>query len=170
LFHDARYGAVLAGSKRGMESLLWGAESLPAADAALLGSEMLPSAGVAILRASGSDHTLAIKFGPHGGGHGHFDKLSFISYANGARQAADPGTQAYGAKSHATWDKMTVAHNTIAVDEKTQAGATGRLLDWMPLPSATAIRVSAGPVYTGVEMERTIVHTGSSTLDVAAAR
>jgi hypothetical protein len=170
LFHDARYGAVLAGSKRGIESLLWGFEKPPAADAALLASEMLPFAGVAILRPRGSDHTVAIKFGPHGGGHGHFDKLSFISYANGERQAADPGTQAYGAKSHATWDKMTVAHNTIAVDEKPQTESTGRVLDWMPLPSATAIRVSAGSVYPGVEIERSIVHTGDYTLDIAAAR
>ena len=111
-----------------------------------------------------------MKFGPHGGGHGHFDKLSFISYARGARQAADPGTQAYGAKSHNTWDKMTVAHNTISVDGKPQAESTGKLLEWNPGAQATEIRLSAGAVYPGVEMERTLVHTAEYTLDIAEAR
>lgn len=169
LFGDARYLALVRGAARGVDSLLWGAESPPAGEPVALASEVLPSAGLATLRVRGSDHTLAIKFGPHGGGHGHFDKLSFVSYANGTRLAADPGTQAYAARSHATWDKMTVAHNTITVDERTQAQSTGRLLEWIPRPDVTAIRVSAGPVYPKIEMERTMVHTADYTLDIAEA-
>jgi hypothetical protein len=170
LFKDARYLTVATRTGRGLESLLWGSPEFTAGTAAPLGSELLSSSGIAILRAQGSDHTLAVKFGPHGGGHGHFDKLSFISYARGARQAADPGTQAYGAKSHNTWDKMTVAHNTISVDGKPQAEATGMLLEWNPGAEASEIRLSAGTVYPGVEMERTLVHTAEYTLDIAEAR
>jgi hypothetical protein len=170
LFHDPRYLAVLDGTTRGREALLWGEASLPAGRPPELSSAVLPVAGVATLRVRGSDHTVGIKFGPHGGGHGHNDKLTFVSYANGARQAADPGTQAYAAPSHSTWDKTTVAHNTIVVDEHTQEQSTGRLLDWFPLPDATAIRLSAGPVYPGIEMELTLVHTADYTLDVAEAR
>ncbi|MGH9668393.1 MAG: heparinase II/III domain-containing protein, partial [Bryobacteraceae bacterium] len=170
LFHDARYVPLIRQSSRGLESLLWGAGSLPAGESPALSSDVLPTAGLATLRVRGSDHTLAIKFGPHGGGHGHFDKLTFIDYANGAHLAVDPGTQAYGAKTHATWDKMTVAHNTVVVDEKTQAAATGRLLEWVPLPRVTAIRASAGPVYPNVDMERTMVQTAEYTLDVVDVR
>jgi hypothetical protein len=170
LFADARYLAVAKPAPRGLESLLWGAPSLAAADPAPLTSALLEAAGIAILRVSGSDHTLAVKFGPHGGGHGHFDKLSFISYANGARQAVDPGTQAYGAKSHATWDKTTIAHNTLSIDGKPQAESTGKLLEWNPGPGATEIRLSAGPVYPGLEIERTLVHTAAYTLDITEAR
>ncbi len=170
LFKEPRYLAVVRGSKRSLDSMLWGAPSLAAAESPKLGSELLPAAGIATLRVRESDHTLAIKFGPHGGGHGHFDKLSFVSFANGKHLAADPGTQAYAAKSHATWDKLTVAHNTITVDEHTQVESTGRLLDWTPLPSATMIRLSAGPAYPGVELERTIVHTAGYTLDIFNAR
>jgi hypothetical protein len=133
-------------------------------------SELQESAGIAVLRVAGSDHTLAIRFGPHGSGHGHFDKLSLISYAHGARQAVDPGTQAYAAETHDTWDKMTIAHNIISVDGLVQRAATGRLLEWLPKPDVTAIRVSAGPVYPGVELERTLVHTAEYTLDVFTAR
>ncbi len=170
LFGDARYLTVTKGAARGLESLLWGAEQLSSGTAAPLGSELMEADGVAILRVKGSDHTVAVKFGPHGGGHGHYDKLTFISYANGARQAADPGTQAYGAKTHATWDKTTIAHNTISVDGKQQAESTGKLLEWNPGPAVTQIRLSAGPVYPGVEIERTLIHTAEYTLDIADAR
>jgi len=115
----------------------------------------------------GSDHTVAVKFGPHGGGHGHNDKLTFISYAHGAHLATDPGTQAYGAKSHNTWDKTTVAHNTLVVDEQTQAQATGKLLEWNPGPDVTEIRLSAGPVYPNIQIERTLVLTKDYLLDIA---
>ena len=141
----------------------------PHAPRAELPSELLPEAGVAVLRVKGSDHTLAIKFGPHGGGHGHYDKLNFISYANGARLAADPGTQAYAAKTHATWDKTTVAHNTLTVDGKSQAEASGKLLEWMPLPGAALIRLDAGPAYPGVTLERTILLTAEYALDLFTA-
>ncbi len=167
LFQDPRYLFVMRGQKRELEGLLWGAPSLPGAANVELSSELLPSAGVATLRVKGSDYTVAVKFGPHGGGHGHFDKLTFISYAQGVHLATDPGTQAYGAKSHNTWDKMTVAHNTIAVDEHTQAQSTGKLLEWNPGPDATEIRLSAGPVYPNVEIERTMVLTKDYLLDIA---
>ncbi len=167
IFHDPLYLTVLYDAPRGLNALLWGVPKLPAAETPVLDSEVLPNAGVATLRVRGSDHTLALKFGPHGGGHGHFDKLTFISYANGKHLAVDPGTQAYGAKTHTTWDKMTVAHNTVAVDGHGQAAATGKLLEWYPLPHVTAIRASAGPVYPGIEFDRTLVQTGEYTLDFA---
>ena len=168
VFHDPLYLTVLHDAPRGLNALLWGVPKLPMGEAPILASEVLPDAGMATLRVQGSDHTVALKFGPHGGGHGHFDKLTFISYANGKHLAVDPGTQAYGAKTHTTWDKMTVAHNTVAVDEHRQAAATGKLLEWYPLPHVTAIRASAGPVYAGIEFNRTLVQTGEYTLDLAA--
>jgi hypothetical protein len=169
-FHDPRYVALARSGGRSLESLLWGSGTLPEAAAPKLASDLLPAAGVATLRVAENDHVLAIKFGPHGSGHGHFDKLTFNSYANGEHLAADPGTQAYAAKTHNTWDKMTVAHNTVTIDEKNQGQATGALLEWAPGASASAIRVSAGPVYPGVDMQRLIVQTADYTLDVFDAR
>jgi hypothetical protein len=170
LFHDPRYLYVMRGRKRELEALLWGVDKLPDAANVELASELLPVAGVATLRVRGSDFTVAVKFGPHGGGHGHYDKLTYISYANGKHLAIDPGTQAYGTKSHDTWDKMTVAHNTVVVDEQTQARATGKLLEWNPGPDATEIRLSAGPVYPNIELERTLVLTRNYLLDVVDVR
>ena len=44
LFHEERYGLVIKDGKRGIESLLWGAEKLPSAAGATLASELLPAA------------------------------------------------------------------------------------------------------------------------------
>jgi hypothetical protein len=170
IFRNPRYLAIATAAPRSIESLFWGTDTLEGRKPEPLAGTLQESAGVAVLRVAGSDHTVAIKFGPHGSGHGHFDKLSFISYAHGARQAVDPGTQAYAAKTHDTWDKMTIAHNTISVDGQVQKAATGKLLEWIARPEMAAIRVSAGPVYPGVELERMLVHTADYTLDVFTAR
>lgn len=168
LFGDQRYLHIARGGHRGLEALLWGSETLGEGVLPELGSSVLPEAGFAMLRAPGSDHAVAVKFGGHGGGHGHFDKLNFVSFAFGRLQAVDPGTQSYAFKTHASWDKVTVSHNTVVVDESTQAEATGRLLEWHPGATATAVRVEAGPVYPKVRFERLLVHTAGYTLDVCA--
>ncbi len=166
LFGDRRYLRIVRDSERGLESLLWGATEIGDGALAELGSTLLREAGFATLRAAGSEHTIAVKFGAHGGGHGHYDKLNFVSFAYGRSQAVDPGTQSYAYKTHHTWDKVTVAHNTVVLDESTQAEATGRLLEWLPGEVASAVRVEAGPVYKDARLERLLVHTAGYALDV----
>ncbi|MBI5689602.1 MAG: heparinase II/III family protein [Verrucomicrobia bacterium] len=166
LFGDRRYLPVIRRGERTLEELLWGTLASDEGPAPELASTVLPQAGFANLRVPGSDHVVAVKFGAHGGGHGHHDKLNFVSYAHGRLQAVDPGTQSYAFKTHATWDKVTVSHNTVVVDETTQAEATGRLLEWHPGETATAIRLEAGAVYPDIRFERLLVHTAMYTLDV----
>jgi hypothetical protein len=112
------------------EALLFGVEQLPKAAAPKLESVVFPEAGYATLRSTTNDLTVIIKFGPHGGPHGHYDKLNFILYSHGQTLAVDPGTHPYGLPIHREWDSMTVAHNTISVDQQRQSAATGKLLDW----------------------------------------
>jgi hypothetical protein len=167
----ARYGAsyfaaVLGKRTRGMNALLWGAGAVPASTLPAFGSAVFPASGNAILRAAGSDHYLAFKFGPHGGGHGHYDKLGMTSYALGATMAVDPGTVSYAAPTHTTWDQLTVAHNTVVVDETTQLQATGALLDAALLPSIGAARASAGPAYKQAALDRTLILAPEYAIDV----
>ena len=61
-----------------------------------------------------------VKFGEHGGGHGHFDKASIYVQAFGHPWLIDPG---YG-------QKETRKHNTVVVDGRDQDRATGKLLAW----------------------------------------
>ena len=166
LFGDRRYLRIVRDAERGFEAMLWGATEVGEGALPELGSTLLREAGFATLRAAGNDHTIAVKFGAHGGGHGHYDKLNFVSFAHGRSQAVDPGTQSYAYKTHHTWDKVTVAHNTVVLDETTQAESTGRLLEWHPGEVASAVRVDAGPVYKNTQIERLLVHTADYALDV----
>ncbi len=166
-YAQPQYAAVLGQRTRGINALLFGTEELPAVAIEALASKALPDSGYVMLRAPQGDHTLAMKFGPHGGGHGHYDKLNFVTFANGATQALDPGTQSYAAPTHDTWDKMTIAHNTVTVDETTQAEATGQLV-WADLDNETyrAASANAGPAYKQARLARTVLLTSEYALDL----
>lgn len=168
-YRDPIFAAVLGRRARGREALFWGASAFPSDSLPTLPSAVFPASGNAMLRAEGSDHYMAIKFGPHGGGHGHYDKLGFVSYARGAVMAVDPGTQSYAAPTHTTWDKVTLAHNTVVVDQATQAEASGELKAFAALPAISAVRAGAGQAYKQASLERTLVLTAEYAIDAVQA-
>ncbi|MBI1896576.1 MAG: heparinase II/III family protein [Acidobacteria bacterium] len=167
---DALLATVLGKRARGRNALFWGAAELPAAEAPPLASELFESAGYAVLRSPAGDHAAIMKFGPHGGGHGHYDKLGLVSFARGGMLAVDPGTQPYAAPTHNTWDKMTVAHNTMVADERRQDAAAGRLLWWQADGRISAVSADAGPAYSFASLQRTLVLAPEYMLDVSEAR
>lgn len=114
----------------------------------------------------GDDATyLALDYGPHGGWHGHYDKLGFVLYARGTVMGVDPGTQSYAAPTHSTWDKVTVAHNTVVVDESTQQEATGELHRFESVPAVTLASADAGGANPSVALLRTMVMTPEYVVD-----
>jgi hypothetical protein len=143
------------------EALLFGVEKVPVAQTLKLSSAVFPKAGYAALRNNENDLTVIAKFGQHGGGHGHYDKLSFVLYSQGRVMGDDPGTQLYGLPLHQQWDQMTIAHNTISVDEKRQAAATGKLIDWKVGADWVAVTMDAGSIYDDVSYQRSMVLTSA---------
>jgi hypothetical protein len=121
-----------------------------------------PGAGYAVLRrGEGRDATwLCLKYGPHGGGHGHPDKLNFILYSRGTILGFDPGTGLYGPPIHGEWRKTTLAHNTLVVDEENQAPATGASLAFVSTASWSGVLADAGPIYPGVTYRRAVALVG----------
>jgi hypothetical protein len=165
--HDPRLLAVLDNAPRASkEALLFGVATLPKAEASLLNSAVFPDAGYAMLRAKKNDLSIILKFGPHGGGHGHYDKLGEIVYAEGRTQAVDPGTQLYGMALHKEWDQMSVAHNTLTADELRQDQATGKLIAWKDEDGYAAVTANAGPVYKFADLTRSILVTDEYALQV----
>jgi oligo-alginate lyase len=152
------------GTRSDREAFLFGVEHLPATSAPKLASGLFADAGYATLRASRSDLTVVMKFGPHGGAHGHYDKLNFVLFAKGKTLAIDPGTHPYGIPVHREWDSQTIAHNTISVDEQRQAAATGKLLGWKSGDGWTAVSASSGSAYTSANLRRTILLTSEYVL------
>jgi hypothetical protein len=130
-FQDPDYLPLLADHTRGEMAVLYGARELSrAADLPLQRSADYRDAGYAILtRGRGREATwLCLDYGPHGGGHGHPDKLGFVLFARGAELAVDPGTARYGTPLQRSWFRTTIAHNTLTVGESSQKSATGRCL------------------------------------------
>jgi hypothetical protein len=151
------------------EAFLFGVPVLPETPMPAAHSQVFPEAGYAVLRSPDSGLMEIMKFGPHGGVHGHFDKLNELIYAKGELMGVDPGTQLYGAPTHASWDVKTVAHNTLTVDEQTQKPATGKLLFWVAKPEVTIASADAGDVYWQADLRRTIIMTADYVVEVSTA-
>ncbi len=65
-------------------------------------------------------------FGPFGAGHSHSDTLSFVVSIGTEPVLIDPGTYTYvGDPAARDWFRGSAAHNTIRVDGRDQAIATG---------------------------------------------
>ena len=169
-YSDSIFATVLGYHPRGRQALFWGSEILPQTSPHPLSSAVFENSGNAVLRATGSDHTVILKFGPHGGGHGHYDKLSFISFARGGIMAVDPGNQSYAAATYNTWDKVTAAHNTVVVDERTQGEAAGHLLAFAALPDVSGVRADGGLAYKNVALDRSLILTSEYAIDSFLAR
>jgi hypothetical protein len=145
-------------SDRGSEPSLWyGLPKVPIAAAPALGSRNATTSGYAILqKGQGPDATwLCLKYGAHGGGHGHPDKNSFVLYARGRVVCPDAGIQPYGSPMHGAWNRTTVAHNALVVDEANQEPATGKCLAFGTEAGVGYAMTDAGPIAPGVRHVRT---------------
>ncbi len=157
--------------------LVWAARDLPAAEARFT-SRLHPEAGYAVFRTDpwGAPQDspmprnyLALDFGPHGGGHGHPDKLSFAWWAQGELMAPDAGSIAYGNPMHGGYYRQTLAHNTLVVDGKSQSACTGRVLFYAAEGNLGLVGASADDACKPVKFSRILAVSGGRVLDVTLA-
>ncbi|QXD14095.1 heparinase II/III family protein [Rhodocaloribacter litoris] len=135
--------------------------------------------GLGILRVGrGKDQTVALmKYGVHGLGHGHFDKLSILFYDQRRDVLDDYGfarfvnvEPKYGGRylpENDTWAKQTIAHNTVVVDGRSQNDGDRKAADAMhadrhffdgdPSDGVQSMSAYARGYYTGVDMQRTVL-------------
>lgn len=153
LWADPRFGQVLAavrdrGQVRASEAaLLYGPDlAAPAAPTPVAWprKDLHPSSGYAILR--DDDRSLFLKYGPHGGGHGHPDKLQVDWFAHGVRLAPDAGSPAYTSPLQGPWFRQTLAHSTVVVDGESQPPGTGELLAHTTTSAASPIGLADATV------------------------
>lgn len=158
-YSNADYARLLSLSNRQNDFALWfGASELPKPQPLRWQSANYPNSGYAILaRGEGEQATwLCLKYGPHGGGHGHPDKLNFVLYAKGQVLALDPGVTRYGVPIHGGWYKTTLAHNTLVVDETNQKPAEGKCLAFGSKHGVDLVVADAGDIYDGVRFVRSV--------------
>lgn len=103
-------------------------ESLPSAEPSTI-SASLSASGFYLMTDAESGEQVLIDAGPLGwgnGGHGHADALSICLVRNGRHLLIDPGTFEYvGDSGERARLRGTGAHNTMQVDERDQAEASG---------------------------------------------
>ncbi len=146
-YGDQDFLLALVGTSRPESSLFWGAEDVPSEPPAPVSRSLVfAESGYAILRGGTASDPwwAALDFGPHGGWHGHYDKLNFVLYARGKMLGLDPGSHSYALPLHDTWDRSTVAHDTVVVDESVQNAATGELERFVVLPGLVWVRANGG--------------------------
>jgi len=132
--------------RQSLPALVCGVDALPDLPRLEQISRKFDEAGYAILR-SGSDQSttwICLKYGPHGGWHGHPDKNTFVLYSNGKILADDGGTALYGVPLSKGWCKTTLAHNTLLVDESDQHEAAGSCLEFLTGDGYSAALTDAG--------------------------
>jgi hypothetical protein len=136
------------------DTVMLGRKPEPESTTTHLASALFPGAGHAILRSKDSPGLAAVlTFGPYGGFHGHFDKLSFVFFGNGRELGVDPGrasSQAYRLPVHKDWYKATLGHNTVLVDRASQQPATGKLLYFAAGENCSAVTAECAEAYPGV--------------------
>lgn len=126
-------------------------------------SRLMPAAGHALLRTNGPGAlSAAVTFGPYGGFHGHFDKLSFVFFGCGQELGVDPGraaSQAYRLPIHRHWYKASVGHSVALVDGRGQEEADGKLLSFAANGAYAAVAADAGPAFPNVTHRRFLLLT-----------
>ena len=146
-----------------LETVLFGRTPEPQERPRIEGSEVFRGAGHAILRTRGeAGLSAAITFGPYGGFHGHFDKLSFVFFGWGKELGVDPGratSQAYRLPIHTHWYKATLGHNAVLVDGAPQKPAEGRLERFAAIDTHAVVVASCDAAYPGVRHRRLLAMT-----------
>ncbi len=145
------------------QSVMLGRDTSAKGEPPVLASRLFPSAGHAVLRTKGeAGLTAAFTFGPYGGFHGHFDKLSFVLFGHSEELGVDPGraaSQAYRLPIHRNWYKTTLSHNTVLVDKQPQRPACGKLELFATNDEYAAVAASCDAAYPGVAHTRLLVLT-----------
>jgi len=170
---DRRHAGVLQNLERkGLLSLCFGVPELDAAPPEARTSVNFPDAGIAVLRSGDQDPAVVtLDYGPHGGGHGHPDKLGIILFGAGREMAPDPGSILYRAPLHLQWFKTTLSHNTLLVDMAPQAPCTGTLHEFHTDGEVQLSSASADDAYPGVQFRRTVaLLPGCIVLDLCQAQ
>lgn len=97
---------------------------------------------------------LVFKVGPHGAGHDHADKLQIAINARGRIIGPDPGTGGYSLQPINGFYRSTFAHNTLFVDEQSQAPAEDCEMLWRPEARSRYARGIVRDAYEGVTLTR----------------
>ncbi len=123
LYHDPAYLPVAKKAER--NDLLYGLHMLPMGlTEKPRGLHVNTGNGFAVLRERTAEHPVqtVLKFGQHGGYHGHFDRLSLLSVMRDGTtfHNNEYAWYGYGSFLFKMWVQTSMAHNMAVVDDRMQ--------------------------------------------------
>lgn len=137
MYKKPEYADVLKNSKPLERDLLFGAIELPESSNKLYTiSTYADNAGVAVLRSQTEGRApreqiqVAVKYGSHGGAHGHYDRVSLLSIMRYGRSFYNPENiwYGYGYFMYKFFVQTSITHNMVVVDLKLQDPSEARRL------------------------------------------
>lgn len=155
---DEKYVPVILKGRNNLNALLYGEEEIIKPKKDTTPSFDFKDVGFIILRSTGRNKNYVLMdYGPHGGGHGHLDKLNIVFASLGRTFAPDLGSIGYGSPLMGSWYRPTISHNTILVDGTSQAECSGGLLEFYSGPFLQIATAFCDAAYYGVKMQRTLI-------------
>jgi hypothetical protein len=135
MYRKPEYAAVIKNS--GKRELLYGVAELPENTPDLSSiSTCADNVGVALLRsqkpgrAQREQLQIALRYGTHGGYHGHFDKTDLVHFMRYGKIPYSTECSWYGYDTYLfkMWIQNSISHNMITVDQRMQEAATSNKL------------------------------------------
>ena len=149
---------------------------------------LLPNGGITVLRESADANSLGVQmtYGDWGSCHTHPELLAIAVSLAGHQVIPEVRYHHYGHKDFLSWDRQSIAHNTVTVDEISQypqedgkdvwvverggKQARGKPIFFHPGEQLKAFRAECAAAYEGVLLDRTIVLLGDAVVDFFRCR
>ncbi|MEM1610232.1 MAG: alginate lyase family protein [Sulfolobales archaeon] len=103
---------------------------------------------------------LILDFGPHGGWHGHPDKLSFEVYYRREPLIVDAGSGGYYNPIHWNWNRKSIAHNTVTRSTEDHLEIRGEIED-LKIYGEYVEALFRADIYRDVRLHRRLIIRGS---------
>ncbi len=130
------------------------------------------STGYVVLHDRAERLTAVLDAGPHGGSHGHLDKLALYLYGDGVAWQPAPGVPPYGSGLRRGYYSRTLAQPTVRVDGVDQHATSGTvdLVDLNPSADTDRVVAGSGDAFSDAYATRELVRTASYLLDIVRVR
>ncbi|MGB6044020.1 MAG: heparinase II/III family protein [Pirellulales bacterium] len=149
---------------------------------------LLPNGGVTVLRQSSDENAVGVQmtFGDWASAHTHADQLAISVCAGKTHLVPEVRYHHYGHENFLSWDRQTIAHNTVTVDETSQYPQRDKNDSWVVVSGPKrarsrpiffhagqklkAFRAICDVAYEGVVLDRTIVLIDGFVVDLFRCR
>ncbi|MDG2207486.1 MAG: heparinase II/III family protein, partial [Pirellulales bacterium] len=148
---------------------------------------LLPNGGITVLREGIDPKSVGVQmtYGDWGSAHTHPELLAITASAGGHLVIPEVRYHSYGHKDFLSWDRQSIAHNTVTVDEVSQypqdvpdpwvverngKHARGRPLFFRAGETFKAFGAECDAAYDGVLLSRAVALVGSTIVDFYRCR